>query len=96
MIDVFHLEKTKAFGSPLQQNMSLSQGIQWQSLVCCGEEGGIYWARKDQGLYKVNRLFRVSVSQYLFTLATRLHVEYLRCMRDVSEDLKFIWFSLPW
>jgi len=78
MIDVFHIEKTKAFVFPLQQKTSIPQGIQWQSSVWCGEEAGIYWARKDQGLYKVNRLFRVRVSQCLFTLATRLPVEYLR------------------
>lgn len=85
MIDVFHLEKTKAFVFPLLQNTSISQGVQRQSLVRCGEEAGIYWARKDQGLYKVNRLFRVSVSQYLFTLATRLPVEYLHGTRYISE-----------
>lgn len=75
------LKKTKAFVFPLQQNTSISQGIQWQSLVCYGEVADICWARRDQGLYKVNWLFRVSVSQYLFTLATRLPAEYLRCMR---------------
>lgn len=41
------------------------------------------------------RLFRVSVSQCLFTLATRLLVAYLPCMRYFSDDFWFICFSLP-
>lgn len=93
MIDVFHLAKIKAFVfSPPAESVGESCGNyqcpMQQTQASIGQE-------RTRASTRLIRLFRVSVSQCLFTLATRLLVAYLPCMRYFSDGFWFIWFSLP-